>query len=161
MLRDILDSGSNYVYHMLIFPKNSVFNFSKSVVASDISHEKRTYVDDILTNSQCISKGHCFDKEDLNGQQKCYYKRSKNICLRHVIICFRFKYQSFNVFNPLSANVEYTRHETVVTSAITSDTIKIMKKLTFKCKSYTKWYRKTCALVDPFLRNCVKVKFSI
>ena len=69
-----------------------------------------------------------------------------------------------NPVNPLSANVGYIRHDTVVTSdsCNSGHSENYENILTFSCKSLkfsTKWYTKLCILVDPFLRNCVK--FSI
>ena len=62
--------------------------------------------------------------------------------------------------NPLSANVEYIRHDTVVTSdsCNSGHSENYEKILIFSCKSLkfsTEWYTKFCILVDPFLRNCV------
>ena len=65
-------------------------------------------------------------------------------------------------FNPLSANVGYIRHDTVVTSD-SCNSRHSERILTFSCKSLkfsTKWYTKLCILVDPFLRNSV-TKYSI
>ena len=64
------------------------------------------------------------------------------------------------VINPLSANVGYIRHDTVVTSdSCNSEHSENYKKiLTFSCKSLkvsTKWFTKLCILIDLFLRNCV------
>ena len=62
------------------------------------------------------------------------------------------------IFNPLSANVGYIRHDTVVTSdsCNSGHSENYKKTLTFSCKSLKfskKWYTKLCILVDPFLRN--------
>ena len=57
--------------------------------------------------------------------------------------------------NPLSANVGYIRHDTVVTSDICNSGHSKNDEtfLTFSWKSLklsTKWYTKLCILVDPF-----------
>ena len=70
------------------------------------------------------------------------------------------KFFRFFFLNPLSANVGYIRHDTVVTSdsCYSGHSQNYEKCLTFLCKSLkfsTKWYTKLCILVDPFLRNCV------
>ena len=66
----------------------------------------------------------------------------------------------FFCINPLTTNVKYTRHDTVVTSnsCNSGHSENYESFLTFSCKSLkfpTKWYTKLCNLVDPFLRNCV------
>ena len=58
----------------------------------------------------------------------------------------------------LSANVEFTPHDTVVTSDRCNSGHKIMKK---SMKFPTKWCNKLCNLLDLFLRNCVIVMFHI
>ena len=97
-------------------------------------------------------------------------KKEAKIKRRFVVSCvlsarienyhFQQNLNAFTVFNPLSANVGYIRHDTVVTSdscnsGHSQNYVEILK---FSCKSLkfsSNWYTKLCILVDPFLRNCV------
>ena len=70
------------------------------------------------------------------------------------------KKQMQATLNPLSANVGYIRHDTVVTSDScnsehSQNCIKILTSSYKNLKFSTKWYTKLCILFDPFLRNCV------
>ena len=77
-----------------------------------------------------------------------------------------FEKFSFFLFNPLTTNVKYTWHDTVVTSdsCNSGHSENYENFLTFLSKSLkfpTKWYTKLCNLVDPFLRNCItKLNFQ-
>ena len=84
-----------------------------------------------------------------------------------MILCFFteiLKGQKNIIFiNPF--NVQYSGYGTVVTlDAVTPQTVENYENsLTFSCKSLkfpTKWYTALCNLVDPVLRNRVKLKFS-
>ena len=64
------------------------------------------------------------------------------------------------LLNPLSANVGYIRHDTVVTSDSCnsghSENYERCSQILWKrIKFATKWYTELCILVDTFLRNCV------
>ena len=66
----------------------------------------------------------------------------------------------FNLFNPLSGNVEYTQHDTVVTldSCNSRQSENSEQKIKFSCKSLKspiESYAKLCNSIDPFLKNCV------
>ena len=68
--------------------------------------------------------------------------------------------------NPLSANPEYTPHDTVVTSDSCNSGHSENYELFFdvlvkELKFPTKWYTKLCNLVDLFLINCESQIFNI
>ena len=94
-----------------------------------------------------------------------FYWNLQLLELSIILTVFLLSFEFF--FNLLSANVEYTLHETVITSdSCNSGHSKNYETLILSCKSLkfpTKWYRTLWNSVEnsiPFLRNCKVTKLN-